>query len=91
MGYHPVRESFCDTDVLAMAHFLTMYSFLATGCDCLGHIHYFDATLNNVAGEPYVKKKVVCMHEEDDGEYHAVGFVMTSVCLMLGCVLLFGL
>jgi primary-amine oxidase len=40
---------------------------LELGCDCLGHIHYFDATLHNAAGEPFTKKKVVCMHEEDDG------------------------
>lgn len=28
---------------------------------------YFDATLSDASGSPYVKKKVVCMHEEDDG------------------------
>lgn len=27
---------------------------LELGCDCLGHIHYFDATLNNSKGEPVV-------------------------------------
>lgn len=40
---------------------------LELGCDCLGHIHYFDATLHDAAGDPITKKKVVCMHEEDDG------------------------
>lgn len=40
---------------------------LELGCDCLGHIHYFDATLNDSQGEPVHKKKVVCMHEEDAG------------------------
>jgi len=40
---------------------------LELGCDCLGHIHYFDATLNDSKGMPYVVKKAICMHEEDDG------------------------
>eukprot|EP00899_Mesostigma_viride_P025592 jgi/Mesvir1/6217/Mv00897-RA.1 len=40
---------------------------LELGCDCLGHIHYFDATLANSKGDPYVVRKAVCMHEEDAG------------------------
>mmetsp|Transcript_71430 Transcript_71430/g.225594 ORF Transcript_71430/g.225594 Transcript_71430/m.225594 type:complete len:376 (+) Transcript_71430:194-1321(+) len=40
---------------------------LELGCDCLGHIHYFDAVLNNSQGEPYTIKKAICMHEEDAG------------------------
>lgn len=36
-------------------------------CDCLGYIHYFDATLNDSRGLPYDVRKAVCMHEEDDG------------------------
>lgn len=40
---------------------------LELGCDCLGHIHYFDGVLSNCEGKPYVVKKVVCMHEEDSG------------------------
>ena len=40
---------------------------LELGCDCLGHIHYFDACLNDVNGDPKLIKKAVCMHEEDDG------------------------
>ena len=40
---------------------------LELGCDCLGHIHYFDAVLNDTQGEPVPIKKAVCMHEEDDG------------------------
>ena len=39
----------------------------AAGCDCLGHIHYFDAVLNDSKGEPMIIKKAVCMHEEDFG------------------------
>jgi primary-amine oxidase len=40
---------------------------LELGCDCLGHIYYFDSVMSNSKGEPVEKKKVVCMHEEDDG------------------------
>ncbi|CBN75262.1 amine oxidase [Ectocarpus siliculosus] len=40
---------------------------LELGCDCLGHIHYFDATLNDSRGQPYEVEKAVCMHEEDAG------------------------
>lgn len=40
---------------------------LELGCDCLGHIHYFDAVLPDSSGTPYAKKKAICMHEEDQG------------------------
>ena len=40
---------------------------LELGCDCLGHIHYFDAVLSDSQGEPVEKKKAICMHEEDNG------------------------
>jgi primary-amine oxidase len=40
---------------------------LELGCDCLGHIHYFDAFLPDANGKPITKKKAICMHEEDQG------------------------
>jgi primary-amine oxidase len=40
---------------------------LALGCDCLGVIHYFDATVLGGDGEPAVIPQAVCMHEEDAG------------------------
>lgn len=40
---------------------------LQLGCDCLGHIHYFDAHLVTSRGEPLVVKNAICMHEEDFG------------------------
>jgi primary-amine oxidase len=40
---------------------------LTLGCDCLGDIHYFDATLANEQGEPWVIERAICMHEEDYG------------------------
>jgi primary-amine oxidase len=40
---------------------------LSLGCDCLGHIHYFEATLNDSQGAPVELKNAVCMHEEDAG------------------------
>ncbi len=40
---------------------------LKLGCDCLGHIHYFDVCAHDWHGEPYEIKNAVCMHEEDFG------------------------
>lgn len=40
---------------------------LELGCDCLGHIHYFDVTLADAAGAPMEKPNAICMHEEDFG------------------------
>ncbi|MEM7507515.1 MAG: tyramine oxidase, partial [Pseudomonadota bacterium] len=40
---------------------------LKLGCDCLGHIHYFDVAAHDWHGEPYVIENAVCMHEEDFG------------------------
>ncbi len=40
---------------------------LTLGCDCLGEIHYFDATLATEQGEPWVINNAICMHEEDYG------------------------
>ncbi|MGE7664521.1 primary-amine oxidase [Ureibacillus composti] len=40
---------------------------LELGCDCLGHIQYFDAVMSNSKGEPFTIKNAVCLHEEDYG------------------------
>jgi primary-amine oxidase len=40
---------------------------LTLGCDCLGEIHYFDATIANEQGKPWVIENAICMHEEDYG------------------------
>jgi primary-amine oxidase len=40
---------------------------LTIGCDCRGHIHYFDGIVNDTAGAPAVIENAICMHEEDDG------------------------
>jgi len=40
---------------------------LELGCDCLGSIHYFDATLTDSRGNIVNMPNVVCMHEEDYG------------------------
>jgi len=40
---------------------------LEMGCDCVGHIKYFDATMADMNGVPYTKKKTICLHEEDAG------------------------
>ena len=43
---------------------------LALGCDCLGHIKYFDGHRVNSKGEPVLLKNVVCLHEQDGGLQH---------------------
>ncbi len=40
---------------------------LKLGCDCLGHIHYFDLFTHDWNGTPLQIKNAVCMHEEDFG------------------------
>ncbi|GAB7354186.1 hypothetical protein MBLNU459_g4738t2 [Dothideomycetes sp. NU459] len=40
---------------------------LRLGCDCLGHIKYFDAWHNTNSGNPVKLPNVVCCHEIDDG------------------------
>ncbi len=44
-----------------------MTNSLELGCDCLGEIHYFDATLATEQGEPYTVPNAICLHEEDYG------------------------
>ncbi len=44
-----------------------MTQSLQLGCDCLGEIHYFDATLATEHGKPWVIENAICMHEEDYG------------------------
>ncbi|KAI8475788.1 MAG: copper amine oxidase [Monoraphidium minutum] len=40
---------------------------LELGCDCVGHIKYFDGVVNNAKGEPLTIRNAVCLHEEDAG------------------------
>jgi primary-amine oxidase len=40
---------------------------LELGCDCLGEIFYFDATVNDNDGAAATIKNAICMHEEDYG------------------------
>ena len=40
---------------------------LQLGCDCLGHIKYFDAHMTTSRGEPLTIQNAICMHEEDFG------------------------
>jgi primary-amine oxidase len=40
---------------------------LELGCDCLGHIHYFDVAAADNLGQPFTMPNAVCMHEEDYG------------------------
>ena len=40
---------------------------LKLGCDCLGAIHYLDAWLSDINGDPICMENAICIHEEDDG------------------------
>ncbi|UPJ50988.1 primary-amine oxidase [Bradyrhizobium sp. 200] len=40
---------------------------LELGCDCLGHIHYFDVPVADDYGKPAIMKNAICLHEEDHG------------------------
>jgi len=40
---------------------------LELGCDCLGHIRYFDVPVADDFGQPAVMKNAICLHEEDYG------------------------
>ena len=40
---------------------------LTLGCDCLGHIHYFDAHMTDSRGGVFTINNAVCVHEEDNG------------------------
>ncbi|KAI8648981.1 Amine oxidase [Fusarium keratoplasticum] len=43
---------------------------LSLGCDCLGHIKYFDGYRSNSKGNPVHLKNVICLHEQDAGLLH---------------------
>ncbi|MDB5387284.1 MAG: Copper amine oxidase protein [Planctomycetaceae bacterium] len=44
-----------------------MANSLELGCDCLGHIRYFDAWMCDSRGQPVSIKNAICLHEEDVG------------------------
>ncbi|KAL4916401.1 copper amine oxidase [Aspergillus aurantiobrunneus] len=43
---------------------------LSLGCDCLGHIKYFDGYRCDSKGTPVLLKNVICLHEQDAGLQH---------------------
>ncbi len=44
-----------------------MANSLSLGCDCLGVIHYFDAVVPDLSGQPRTIENAICLHEEDAG------------------------
>ncbi|KIW08673.1 uncharacterized protein PV09_00624 [Verruconis gallopava] len=40
---------------------------LALGCDCLGHIKYFDSVILKPNGDVLDHPNVICLHEQDNG------------------------
>ncbi|PYI03104.1 copper amine oxidase [Aspergillus sclerotiicarbonarius CBS 121057] len=43
---------------------------LSLGCDCLGHIKYFDGYRADSKGTPVLLQNVICLHEQDNGLQH---------------------
>ncbi len=62
----PVRfwQNYFDTGEYLFARYTNS---LELGCDCLGDIHYFDATIADETGHPRVMRNAICLHEEDYG------------------------
>jgi len=58
------RRNAFDTGEYGVGQFLDS---LTLGCDCLGHIHYFDAWGHDWHGKPKQIRNAICMHEEDFG------------------------
>ena len=58
------RRNAFDTGEYGVGQFLDS---LSLGCDCLGHIFYFDAWGHDWHGQPKLIKNAICMHEEDFG------------------------
>ncbi|HVB25435.1 MAG TPA: primary-amine oxidase [Ktedonobacteraceae bacterium] len=44
-----------------------MANALERGCDCLGHIRYFDVWVSDMVGNPVKLSNAICLHEEDAG------------------------
>ncbi|GIW40971.1 MAG: amine oxidase [Candidatus Binatia bacterium] len=57
-------KSVFDAGEMGIGH---LTNSLRLGCDCLGVIHYFDATFANFDGTPFTIPNAICMHEEDFG------------------------
>ncbi|SCX54268.1 primary-amine oxidase [Klenkia marina] len=62
----PVRfwQNYFDTGEYLFARYTNS---LELGCDCLGDIQYFDATIADETGHPRVMRNAICLHEEDYG------------------------
>ena len=58
------RRNAFDTGEYGVGQFLDS---LTLGCDCLGHIHYFDCWHHDWLGAPKKIENAICMHEEDFG------------------------
>ncbi|MEQ1523282.1 MAG: primary-amine oxidase [Aestuariivirga sp.] len=58
------RRNAFDTGEYGVGQYLDS---LTLGCDCLGHIHYFDAWHHDWHGKPKQIRNAICMHEEDYG------------------------
>ncbi|KAL4871535.1 copper amine oxidase [Aspergillus spectabilis] len=64
-----VRDAFPSSSLVFRAITLVEFQDHANlrGCDCLGHIKYFDAYHHTNDGVPIKLPRVICCHEIDDG------------------------
>ncbi|HUF45185.1 MAG TPA: primary-amine oxidase, partial [Aestuariivirgaceae bacterium] len=88
------RRNAFDTGEYGIGQFLDS---LALGCDCLGHIHYFDAWSHDWTGTPRRIVNAICMHEEDYGIlwkhtdwYRGEATVRRSRRLVISCLATIG-
>jgi len=58
------RKNAFDTGEYGIGQYLDS---LALGCDCLGHVRYFDAWRHDWHGRPKRIENAICLHEEDYG------------------------
>jgi primary-amine oxidase len=63
-GYSHYRKTAFDVGEYGVG---LLANSLELGCDCLGHIQYFDEVITDGFGQVKQMPNVICMHEEDYG------------------------
>ena len=58
---------------------------LELGCDCAGHVVYFDGVVNDSKGAPVVIPNAICLHEEDHGLLWKHVDYRTGKCVWCSC------
>jgi primary-amine oxidase len=66
-GEQSINDRFKDAMDIGEYNIGRLAKSLTNGCDCLGHMHYWDATMNMADGSVNVVENAICLHEEDNG------------------------